>query len=282
MATPTSPNVIQQLIDNAMENEQSLVQWLGNGGLEQVLSALNQNIVYRGIMAFSTSSSMALSGGGDSQYAICLNDGVGLNFYKYFPNVDNTVLGAITSAEGGQWRPIFASQDIFEGYWKYSLSKLTPRADIRGTARILLGESDSTDVWIDMPATNGSGVAHGMRLSPMTTTVMNSMITPSDWMVITNTTSRMLLLQHPSLGFKSAGVYANKVTSGIVSASAITITIPAQFVNSYKVLLTATDHATATAFAGGYYISAKATDTFTISFVSFTTGTINFDYQISH
>lgn len=108
MATPTSPNVIQQLIDNAMENEQSLVQWLGNGGLEQVLSALNQNIVYRGIMAFSTSSSMALSGGGDSQYAICLNDGVGLNFYKYFPNVDNTVLGAITSAEGGQWRPILA------------------------------------------------------------------------------------------------------------------------------------------------------------------------------
>ena len=108
MATPTSPNVIQQLIDNAMENEQSLVQWLGNGGLEQVLSALNQNIVYRGIMAFSTSSSMALSGGGDSQYAICLNDGVGLNFYKYFPNVDSTVSGAITSAEGGQWRPILA------------------------------------------------------------------------------------------------------------------------------------------------------------------------------
>jgi len=118
MSNPSSPKVTQQQIDAAMQNEQSLVKWLGTGGLEAVLTAMNQNIVYRGIMAFADTTSMALAGGADSQYAVCVNGVLGLNFYKYYPNIDASVSGAITSNEGGQWRPIFASQNTLSGVWK--------------------------------------------------------------------------------------------------------------------------------------------------------------------
>lgn len=113
MSVPTSPKVIQQQLDAAMQNQQSLVQWLGTGGLEAALSAMNQNTVYRGILGFADTTSMSLAGGTDSEFAVCKNNIGGLTIYQYFENVDSTISNAVTSLVGGQWRPISGSSSSY-------------------------------------------------------------------------------------------------------------------------------------------------------------------------
>lgn len=108
-----SPKQIQQLIDRATDNPQSLVEWLGNGGLKELLTAMNGNAVLRGIMQFADTTSMSLAGGTDSEFAVCKNNIGGLTIYQYFENVDSTISNAVTSLVGGQWRPISGSSSSY-------------------------------------------------------------------------------------------------------------------------------------------------------------------------
>lgn len=117
-----SPKQIQQLIDRATDNPQSLVEWLGNGGLKELLTAMNDNAVLRGIMQFADTTSMSLAGGTDSEFAVCKNSNGYLSIYQYFPNIDSTVSSAITSLVGGQWRPIYAANDTTKYITSLSLT----------------------------------------------------------------------------------------------------------------------------------------------------------------
>ena len=126
MATPSSPKVIQQQIDAATQNQQSLVQWLGTGGLQSVLTGMNQNTVYRGIMNFPDTTSMSLAGGTDSEFAVCPNSDGALTLYKYYPNIDITAVGGVTSSVGGQWRPIFAQTIENVARWTSITVSFTP------------------------------------------------------------------------------------------------------------------------------------------------------------
>lgn len=121
-----SPKQIQQLIDRATDNPQSLVEWLGNGGLKELLTAMNDNAVLRGIMQFADTTSMSLAGGTDSEFAVCPNSDSALTLYKYYPNIDSTAVGGVTSLVGGQWRPIFAQTIENVARWTSITVSFTP------------------------------------------------------------------------------------------------------------------------------------------------------------
>lgn len=94
-------------ISQADVNNQGLVAWDGTNGLQQITENLTASLGARGILYFNSTSQMALAGGSDSGYAVCKTTD-GMSFYKFFPNIDNTVVGGIASSSSGQWRPIFA------------------------------------------------------------------------------------------------------------------------------------------------------------------------------
>lgn len=121
-----SPKQIQQLIDRATDNPQSLVEWLGNGGLKELLTAMNDNAVLRGIMQFADTTSMSLAGGTDSEFAVCPNSNGDLSLYRYYPSIDATITSAITSLVGGQWRPIYAQTIENVARWTSITVSFTP------------------------------------------------------------------------------------------------------------------------------------------------------------
>jgi hypothetical protein len=288
MSNPSSPKVTQQQIDAAMQNEQSLVKWLGTGGLEAVLSAMNQNIVYRGIMAFADTTSMALAGGADSQYAVCVNGVIGLNFYKYYPNIDASVFGAITSNEGGQWRPIFASQNTLSGVWKEGAANedIIPAVGYENSAVAIGKTTAAVGLWLDFASLDSLGVGRGVRLPVLTTTQINAKTLVANEMFY-NSTDKMLLRYDGVGETKSVGVLSGSVSTPLAtSATGFTVTFGAtQHVTSYKVFITATNNETATLFKNiGFFITAKTDTTFRIGLLTANPSdiTLNFDYQISH
>lgn len=290
MATPKSPQVVQQLIDSAMENEQSLIQWIGSGGLESVLSAINQNIIYRGIMPFPSIESMALSGGGDSQYAVCPKDSIiGLNFYKYFPNIDSTIVGGVTSSQGGQWRPVYASQNALAGVWVANTSPkdIVPDTDYVDFG-VGIGKNTCADnLWLDIENLDDAGKGRAVKFPTLSIAEMNDMLGYVNNSLIVNSQDKMLLRYDSGEGnFKSAGVFSGNVLSSAGSGTVgIIITFSAiQHANDYKVYVTPTNSPTAAILAGGYYISDKTTTSFKINFLVpvVTTNPFSIDYQISH
>jgi hypothetical protein len=288
MPTPTSPKAIQQLIDDALENQQSLVQWLGQGGLENVLSAINQNTIYRGIMPFPNTGSMALAGGGDSQYAVCLNDGVGLNFYKYFSNIDETVFGGITSSQGGQWRPIYASQNTLTGVWKEGAtnSDIIPSEGFEDSAVAIGKTSASVGLWMDFASTDSLGEARGVRLPVLSTLQINAK-TLVDNEMFYNSNDQMLLRYDPVTGnTKSASVYKGSVVTSVLSgATSYTVSFASsQHVNTYMAIIVPTNEETGSLLIGGYYISGKTNSQFVVNFLNPPVTDIIFsiDFQLSH
>ena len=288
MSNPSSPKVTQQQIDAAMQNEQSLVKWLGTGGLEAVLSAMNQNIVYRGIMAFADTTSMALAGGADSQYAVCVNGVLGLNFYKYYPNIDASVFGAITSNEGGQWRPIFASQNTLSGVWKEGAANedIIPAVGYENSAVAIGKTTAAVGLWLDFASLDSLGVGRGVRLPVLTTTQINAKTLVANEMFY-NSTDKMLLRYDGVGETKSVGVLSGSISTLLAtSATGFTVSFgAAQHVTSYKVFITATNDETAALFLNnGFFITAKTDTTFRIALLTANPSsiTLNFDYQISH
>lgn len=288
MSNPSSPKVTQQQIDAAMENEQSLVKWLGTGGLETVLSAINQNIVYRGIMPFADTTSMALAGGTDSQFAVCVNGTLGLNFYKYYPNIDSTVFGAITSNEGGQWRPIYASQNTLSGVWKEGAANedIIPAVGYENSAVAIGKTTAAVGLWLDFASLDSLGVGRGVRLPVLTTTQINAKTLVANE-VFYNSDDKMLLRYDGAGNTKSVGVLSGSVSDSLsIAATGFTVSFGAQqHVNSYKVFITPTnDETAALLFDSGYFITAKTDTTFRVAFLTPapTAITLNFDYQISH
>lgn len=288
MSNPSSPKVTQQQIDAAMENEQSLVKWLGTGGLETVLSAINQNIVYRGIMPFADTTSMALAGGTDSQFAVCVNGTLGLNFYKYYPNIDSTVFGAITSNEGGQWRPIYASQNTLSGVWKEGAANedIIPAVGYENSAVAIGKTTAAVGLWLDFASLDSLGVGRGVRLPVLTTTQINAKTLVANEMFY-NSTDKMLL-RYDGIGeTKSVGVLSGSISTLLAtSATGFTVSFGAtQHVTSYKVFITPTNNETATLFLNnGFFVTAKTDTTFRIALLTPNPSdiTLNFDYQISH
>lgn len=286
MAAPTSIPQLEQLLDVADINQQGLVAWDGTNGLKSILAQLIATVGYRGTLYFETQSQMATAGAADGWFATCPDpsDATVLNFYRFFPNIDNTIPGAVTSSAAGQWRPEFGVNTT-TGPWTTSGGNIIPNTGLTNAGVGIGQTSVPANLWLDMPGVDGTTptpIAKGARLSPMTTAQMNSIITPPDWTLITNIESRMLLMQHPTVGFKSAGVYAGVVVSGAVSGSKITISIPTQFVNSYKIFFTATDSATGVALGAGYYVNNKTSTSFDLNFNSFASGTINLDFNLCH
>lgn len=108
-----SPKEIQLIIDKATNNPQSLVEWLGSGGMKELLTAMNNNAVLRGVAKFADKTSMSLAGGTDSEFAVCHNGTTGVSFYGYYSNNDPSVVGGVTSVFGGQWRPILDGSSTY-------------------------------------------------------------------------------------------------------------------------------------------------------------------------
>jgi hypothetical protein len=288
MSNPSSPKVTQQQIDAAMENEQSLVKWLGTGGLETVLSAINQNIVYRGIMPFADTTSMALAGGTDSQFAVCVNGVLGLNFYKYYPNIDASVSGAVTSNEGGQWRPIFASQNTLSGVWKEGAANedIIPAVGYENSAVAIGKTTAAVGLWLDFASLDSLGVGRGVRLPVLTTTQINAKTLVANE-VFYNSDDKMLLRYDGAGNTKSVGVLSGSVSASLANgATDFLVTFSAQqHVTSYKVFVTPTNTDTAALFLNnGFLVSSKTDTSFRLLFLSPNPSniTINFDYQISH
>lgn len=270
------------MIDSATDTTTGQVGWDGENGIESILSELNLAIRNNGIVFYPDTSALALAGLIDSGYACCINSSL-LAFYKWFAEVDEAYPNAITSSAGGQWRPFFATAAPVESPWVInSDNDIVPNTDYLDSGVGIGKATVPNKLWVDSPDKDSTNQMKGWRISPMSSAVMNSEVAPEDWTLITNTSSRMMLIQHPGVGFKSASVYAGSVANGTVTGSAITITIPDQFVNSYKVYITATDATTGGACGGGYYISSKLTNSFTITFIAFASGAVNLDYQISH
>lgn len=288
MSVPTSPKVIQQQLDDAMQNQQSLVQWLGTGGLEAVLSAMNQNTVYRGIMPFADTTSMSLAGGTDSRYAVCKNGSVGLNFYEYFENVDVTIAGGVLSLVGGQWRPIYASQNVLSGVWIEGAANkdIIPAIGYEDSAVAVGKTAAAQGLWMDFANTDSSGKGRGVKFPVLSTATINAKtLVPNEHFY--NSEDKMLLRYDATeANTKSAGVYASSLSTLLaVASTGYTLTFAAaQHVSTYKVYVTATNDETAALLAGGFYITAKSTSNFRIAFINPPASdiTLSLDYQISH
>lgn len=117
-------NLLYQ-ISQADVNNQGLVAWEGTNGLQQITENLTASLGARGILYFNSTSQMALAGGSDSGYAVCNTDN-GLAFYKFFPSIDTTITGAVTSSAAGQWRPIYAQTIENVARWTSITVSFTP------------------------------------------------------------------------------------------------------------------------------------------------------------
>lgn len=104
MPSTSISNLIQQ-IESADENQQGLVDWVGY--LKPALINMAESLGARGIMSFTSTSQMSQAGGADGGFAIAPNNNNELILYKFFPNIDLTVVGGVVSTVAGQWRPVF-------------------------------------------------------------------------------------------------------------------------------------------------------------------------------
>lgn len=119
----------------------------------------------------------------------------------------------------------------------------------------------------------------GLLPPRMTTTQQNAISSPAEGLSIYNST-----LHAPGYfdgtswqAIAPAPIHGNSTTTG-AATTAVTVTIGSTMANTnYFVAITPQDLLTAV----NYYISAKTTTTFTITFVTALTGSINFDYFIS-
>ena len=136
---PMSPKDIQLLIDNATDNPQSTVEWIGNGGLKKVLTEINNNSVIRGVLSFADTTSMSLAGGTDGQYATCVV-GTDIILYRYYPNVDNSIVSAVTSSFGGQWRPIISNPTSYI----FSITELVAISDSEVVVTLPISQPSAT------------------------------------------------------------------------------------------------------------------------------------------
>jgi len=284
-----SPKEIQQIIDRATDNPQSLVEWLGNGGLKVVLTAMNNNAVLRGVMAFADTTSMSLAGGTDSEFAVCVNGSAGLNYYRYYPNIDSTITGGITSLVGGQWRPIYASQDVVTGPFEIGdYDDIIPIEAARDMGLAIGKATCKPNLWLDIEAIGDDGKGRTAKLPVLTTAVINAMTTIEANSLVVNSEDKMLLRYDDFEGnMKSAGVFAGYKTASIsVSQANVDITFDSeQHVNNYKVYITPTNsYSGALLVDTKYYITNKTSTGFRIAFpvVPTSAGTLSFDFQISH
>lgn len=104
MPSTSISNLIQQ-IESADENQQGLVDWVGY--LKPALIDMAESLGARGIISFTSTSQMSQAGGADGGFAIAPNNNNELILYKFFPNIDLTVVGGVVSTVAGQWRPVF-------------------------------------------------------------------------------------------------------------------------------------------------------------------------------
>lgn len=282
---------IQKQIADADVNLQGLVAWLGTNGLESILSQMNDNTRYRGILVFESLSQLAVAGGADSQYAVAPdpNTAGGYNLYVFSPVIDSTIVGAVTSSSAGQWRPVFPKAPVVEGPWKTNVDDaIVPRAAyINKPVGIGTDIPDTTSLWLDIAGIGADGKGRGVRFPSLTTSEINNPLitTLLADMVFYNETDKMLQRYDATEGnTKSAGVYAGSYINSLsVAVFSIDVTIPPQHVDGFKVYCTPTNSFTGTVFASNAWYITKSTSSFTIHFPSGTgTGTIQFDYQISH
>lgn len=288
MAATSIQNLLQQ-VANADINQQGLVAWVGENGQEKLETDLIETVGARGILYFPTTAAMALAGGNDSGYAVSTDSNGGLNIYKFFPVIDDTVTGAVTSSSAGQWRPIFAAPAPVTGPWVANedddIVPNTPYLDSAvGIGQDTVSEGLALDIkgglWED-------GKARGVML-PVNATIQINAKTLVDNELMVSSNDKMLLRYDSAAGnTKSAGVYAGVISGSISSAASSYSFIFSGLLQphstDYKVLISATNATTAAILAGGYYITKTSTQ-FNINFIVpvVTGGTFSIDYQISH
>lgn len=276
---PMSPKDIQLLIDNSTDNPQSLVEWLGSGGLKELLTAMNNNAVLRGIMQFADTTSMALAGGTDSEFAVCKNGAAGLNLYQYFPSVDVTVAGGVTSLVGGQWRPIYASQNVLSGVWVEGASNkdIVPASGYT-TSSVAIGKNSATvGLILDVESTT-----KGIRIPQVNNAQLASVASVANSMVFNTDASMLLRYDTFSGGFRSASSFGTDATAGVViSDTFVTISIPITLpTTTYRVYISPKDSFTGTTLTR-WFIYDKTATSFKIGFQSAATaGSLSFSFEI--
>ena len=275
-------------ISQANVNNQGLVDWDGANGLKQITENLSASLGARGILYFNSTTQMSLAGGGDSAYAIC-NTENGLAFYKFFPNIDNSVPFAVTSTSAGQWRPIYATQNALSGVWVEGGANkdIIPAVGYENSG-VAIGKNSVTEgLWLEIEGLDSEGFAKAAKLPTITTVKMNSMPAYVDNSLILNSNDKMLLrYDDTESNFKSAGVFSDSYNGSVgVGTTAIIIDFTSsQHVTTYKVLISATHADTAALLALGYYITGKTNTSFRVAFPTpvATAGYFNIDFQISH
>lgn len=276
----------QQMIDSATDTTTGSVAWDGTNGLDNILSSLNEAIKNNGNLYYSDATALANAGFIDGGYAVITNSSL-LAFYKWFGVVDPALPDCITSLAGGQWRPVFAVTTPVEGPWEVNGdNEIVPKTAYLKKGVGIGQITVANDLWLDIIGIDADNVARGIKLPTLSTTQMNSMTTPTEWMVINNFTSGMALMQHNTVGlvgFKSLGVLSLLVQNLAVAGTSVAVTLPySQFVTNFKVMMTPLDTFTASAFKAGYWVSGKIATGFTLNFQASQTGQLNFDLQISH
>jgi hypothetical protein len=274
-----SIETIQSLIDQAQANLEGVVQWQGEGGEQEILTAMNDNTCARGIMLFPDTTSMSKAGSNDSGYAIC-NTASGYSLYAHFPNR----LSAIDSisSPNGEWR-LVSSVPSSTSYWELSTDNNSLIPTLLSKPVVIGADAAIEDGVIFKVASIGKAA----MMPVLTTSEMNSIATAKGGMMIVNNQDNMVLFNTGAAGdtiFRSVGGYSFSVTTTVSSATYMDVTIPnaTMHATDYKVQMTAASTRAGAEIANGCWISNKGTSSFRVNFNGSTSGVMSFDFQISH
>lgn len=283
-----SIGALLQSIKEANVNIQGLVAWIGENGLEAFLQRLTDTLGYRGILLFESTAQLSVAGGSDSQYAVAPDPTVagGYNLFVFSPNIDNTIIGAVTTSSAGQWRPVFATSSTPSGPFttltdtgvKYIIPNVSVVAQ---DAAMTLGDDVKP---FRLAILELISTTKGFLVPRMNTAAMNTMLTDptgADGLMIYNVDSDMVLNYNP-VTTNMSGITKRSFSQNLSSVTTLTVTFGGtQHVTSYGVYPSAENAIAAAAFAGAWRISNKTGTTFDIIFASPVTGQCDFTYLIA-
>ena len=289
MANLKSIAELLQMIADADNTNTGVVDWNGVNGEKEILQQIAALIRARSIITYPSAEALALASSIDSYFAVIPDENNGgLNFFKWYPNIDASVFGAITSSASGQWRPIFAVSTPVAGPWTTNGDNdIIPNTGLND-AGVAIGKSTVAEgLWMDFADTDSLGFGRGVKLPALSTNQINTKTLVSNEFFYNKDDNMLLRYDSGTSETKSAGVLSGIGSEAVdLSSTGIVVTFPAsQHVNNYKVQISPNDEYSGRLLADTkYYITNKTTSTFRIAFpvVAASAGTLNFDYTISH
>jgi len=94
-----TPNSIQNLISNANVTSTGVVSWEGDGGLESILTYINENSVALGIKIVDNTNQLGLLGGSDAALVSVKNVGL----FRFNANNSSSLPNSV-AGQGGVWQ----------------------------------------------------------------------------------------------------------------------------------------------------------------------------------